>query len=418
MEFDFLFDGGWFFKGELAIFNLEGMETYNPGSLEFIQEAANRALTNSDQGHILLKDNTEGARFSSSLPWEEDHNHGTYQGVKTLTMNPGDRFGFMLIQHTTVQEIANDPHQISQWGKLPIFSIPEANPYGSVEGQMVAVDSNGTLAFEDVRLDWGKGDRDYNDLIFQVKGLNGIVPSIDELVNPERDWRGTTLGQELLEYAANNTDNLLAMTSQTTQALRQGLLEYDVDSTSNLRTMTSETTQVLGQELLKYETNSLNDGDNLKLLFTESNDKNYEGYEVLIGDDCNNKLVGDDGMDILIGVNPNSSQPGIGEVDQLKGGKNADTFVLGNLDKVYYTSMGDEDFALIRDFNIKQGDVILLSGKREDYVLGTSPFEKQKDMAIFLESSFSGVANELIGIIKGGNNLNLELNGEAFQFLG
>ena len=32
--------------------------------------------------------------------------------------------------------------------------------------------------------------------------------------------------------------------------------------------------------------------------------------------------------------------------------------------------------------------------------------------------AFSDVANELIGIIKGGNTMNLELNSEAFQFLG
>ena len=66
VEVDFLFDGGWF-RGELAVFSLEGMETYEPGSTEFMVEAARRALTNSELGHILVRDQTEAARFGADL---------------------------------------------------------------------------------------------------------------------------------------------------------------------------------------------------------------------------------------------------------------------------------------------------------------------------------------------------------------
>ncbi|MFP4121327.1 hypothetical protein [Coleofasciculus sp.] len=44
---DFLFDGGGY-EGELAVFSLEGMEEFEPGSEAFIQEAASRALSDSD----------------------------------------------------------------------------------------------------------------------------------------------------------------------------------------------------------------------------------------------------------------------------------------------------------------------------------------------------------------------------------
>ncbi len=93
---DYLFDGG-FYKGEIAIFSLRGMEQFEPGSPEFIKEAASRALSNSDLGYIVIADTTEGARFSGILAGEpNDWNAGTYQDAKTFAMRPGDVFGVML----------------------------------------------------------------------------------------------------------------------------------------------------------------------------------------------------------------------------------------------------------------------------------------------------------------------------------
>lgn len=200
INFDYLYDGGWF-QGELAVFSIAGMEIYEPGSDAFIAEAARRALTNSQQGYILANDRTEGARFTRKMPWENNFNldPGNYQGVESFTMNPGEKFALMLVQNTTVWEIS-DPSKIWQWGKLPLFSIPEANPGGSPKGQMVDIDGSGTYAFEDVRTDLANSDRDYNDFIFQVKGAKGAVSSIDLYSNSDRDWRKTNLGQELLRY--------------------------------------------------------------------------------------------------------------------------------------------------------------------------------------------------------------------------
>ncbi len=198
VTFDYLYDGGWF-QGELAVFSLAGMDIYEPGSKAFIAEATRRALTNSEQGYVLAKDRTEGARFTEKMDWENNFNldPGSYQGVKTFTMNPGEKFAFMLVQHTTVSEIT-DPTKIGQWGKMPIFSTPEANPEYAEEGLMVDVDGNGTYAFEDVLLN---SDRDYNDFVFQIKGATGAVSSVDLYSNSDRDWRNTTIGQEILEYS-------------------------------------------------------------------------------------------------------------------------------------------------------------------------------------------------------------------------
>ena len=95
VEVDFLFDGGWF-RGELAMFSLEGMEAIEPGSTEFMLEAARRALTDSTQGRIIVQDELEAARFSADLAWERNFNSGIYQGVKTFQMTPGDEVAFML----------------------------------------------------------------------------------------------------------------------------------------------------------------------------------------------------------------------------------------------------------------------------------------------------------------------------------
>jgi len=66
VSIDFLFDGGGY-KGELAIFSLDGMDEFEPGSEEFIQEAASRALSDSELGHVVISDQTEGARFVGEL---------------------------------------------------------------------------------------------------------------------------------------------------------------------------------------------------------------------------------------------------------------------------------------------------------------------------------------------------------------
>ncbi|AUT02901.1 hypothetical protein CLI64_22220 [Nostoc sp. CENA543] len=193
VQVDYLYDGGWY-QGQLAVFSLKGMENYEPGSLEFIREAAARALSNSTQGRILISDRTEGARFNGTTTWEPNFNAGDYQGIKSFQMNSGDEVAFMLVQNTTFDEIYRQPYATSQAGKQVIFSTEK--------NQIVAVDKNGTLAFEDISIKSSSADKDYNDLVFQVKGLRGNnIGSIDAEINPNRDWRITSTGQDLLKYA-------------------------------------------------------------------------------------------------------------------------------------------------------------------------------------------------------------------------
>jgi hypothetical protein len=177
------------------------MEAYTPGSQAFIQQAAQRASTNSSSGYVLIKDLTEGAKFNYKVAWENNFAAGSYAGIKSFTMNPGEQFGMMLVQNTTVSAIATNPSITNQWGKRVLFSTPEANPGGTVQGQFVDVDGNGTYGMEDLSLYKDSSDRDYNDMVFQIKGAHTTVAAMDTFVNPSRDWRTLTTSQDLLEYS-------------------------------------------------------------------------------------------------------------------------------------------------------------------------------------------------------------------------
>ena len=207
VSIDFLFDGGGY-KGELAIFSLEGMEEFEPGSEEFITEAASRSLSNSELGHVVISDADEGAKFSGELG-EGDRNSGEYLGQKSFAMKPGEKFGFMLVPNGQVEEVLDNPNV---GGKLrPLFSLATANPEDAFHvGQIADVTGNGnTFVMEDLRVDTGS-DYDYNDLIFQVSGAKGDAVLLDEVIDPDLDWRDTDLGQEIVSYGVPQLNNTIA----------------------------------------------------------------------------------------------------------------------------------------------------------------------------------------------------------------
>ncbi len=203
--FEYLFDGGWF-QGELAVYNLAGMDEYTPGSTEYIQEAARRAISNSNEGYVVMSDRTEGAKYSKALHWEQDYNKGEYLGVKTFSMNAGDQFGFMLTQHTSIAELAEHPERYTQGGKLPLFSIPEAHPNqtGDAPVQLAKMDRYGTFGFEAVRVDGNGSDRDYNEAVFQVIGATGNAPFYGTVRNPGKNFRMSSIGKELRKQSREN----------------------------------------------------------------------------------------------------------------------------------------------------------------------------------------------------------------------
>ena len=202
VSFDYLLDGSPS-QGELAIFNLKGMNQFEIGSKRYVQEAALRALGNSAaSGYVVILDQTEGARFTASAG-EPNFNSGEYKGTKTFKMNPGDKFGVMLIPSgTTPDALLKSDFSGDQ---RPLFSIPAANSEGAIQfTQVVDVVADGnSFAFEDQSLT-RNSDFDYDDLIFQVRGAIGNAASLNDVTTNVKDWRNSSAGQQTKTYAADN----------------------------------------------------------------------------------------------------------------------------------------------------------------------------------------------------------------------
>lgn len=202
VSFDFVNDGSTY-ESELAIFSLSGMDKFAPGSLEFTKEAANRALSDSVLGHIVISDPTEGAKFNISLN-NKNYNNGQYLGLIKFAMNPGDRFGVMLVPDGKVQEVFNNPDIAGK--KRALFSLEIANPIKTFpQAEMADVDGTGTtFAIEDRQLNSG-ANKGYNDLIFKVTGATGKAVGLDGAIDSKKDWRTTVAGRELLDYLKGNS---------------------------------------------------------------------------------------------------------------------------------------------------------------------------------------------------------------------
>lgn len=83
--------------------------------------------------------------------------------------------------------------------------------------------------------------------------------------------------------------------------------------------------------------------------------------------------AGREGNDVLLMLDPEKSLPGIGEIDSFQTGADRDRVILGDWRRAYYddgdtTTIGDNDFALIVDFD-RNLDVIQLHGTPSDYIL-------------------------------------------------
>ncbi|MDM8525037.1 DUF4114 domain-containing protein [Desulfococcaceae bacterium HSG8] len=213
---DWLYDGGMY-EGEMGIFSLTGMDIYAPNSVNFIKEAVRRAMSNNEEGYVVISDKTEGSRFSGLLGEPEEWNSGPYLNAKEFHMIPGDTFATILVPNFTLQELYGDPGT-SDVRKIPLFSLASANPEDDLYlGQIADINGKGNaFIYEDKN--FISSDKDYNDLIFQVQGVivcEGKAPTLDSLIaegtmDSDNDWRVyTELGEDIMahvdvEYSVRN----------------------------------------------------------------------------------------------------------------------------------------------------------------------------------------------------------------------
>jgi hypothetical protein len=129
-------------------------------------------------------------------------------------------------------------------------------------------------------------------------------------------------------------------------------------------------------------------------------------------------ILGREGNDVLVGVDPTEEFPGQGDTDLLSGGSQSDRFILGDRNNPYYndgddSSTGEDSMAMLLDFNPTE-DVIELNGSPEDYTLVnlSELGEGETGTAIYLNGETN---NELIASI---NNVEgLSLDADYFKFL-
>ena len=184
---------------------------------------------------------------------------------------------------------------------------------------------------------------------------------------------------------------------------------------------------------------SLKEGNERDIIFFSSvvSDNSVSsggGDDILVGNGGDDTLDGGEGDDLIAGLGGNDSlSGGTGDdtltgggvsftndrlfitvdtsgIDTLTGGIGRDLFVLGGrssttsaeaeTDIIHYDEAGNNDYALITDFN-KTEDTINLGGATSDYYLGSSPNGLPAGTALYQDS-------ELIAIIQGSSQLSLE----------
>ncbi len=89
---------------------------------------------------------------------------------------------------------------------------------------------------------------------------------------------------------------------------------------------------------------------------------------------------------------------------------NGDIFTLGNENESFYDNYGQQDYAEISNFDMAT-DIIQLHGTVNDYHLGYSPFSVNAQ-GIFLK--ITGMEDELIGVVKNANSLDLKSQNFVF----
>jgi N-acetylmuramoyl-L-alanine amidase len=182
----------------IALISLEGMETFYSDRQAFQAEAARRALSGSELGHIILSDPIDGGRFTNSRYGHND-NTGTYRGVQTFSMRPGDKIAIVAVPNGTMEEFAERLER----GGHPRFicSIPSLNDNGDPQfAHLKASTGDGSIiTMEDYQFE-DKEHRDFNDAIFQIRGVTGQLPVLSDLIDTAKGWWSQMLGKAIMDY--------------------------------------------------------------------------------------------------------------------------------------------------------------------------------------------------------------------------
>lgn len=261
---DYLLDGGRY-EGQIGIFSLEGLEEFETGSPEWIEEVARRSASNSSLGHIIIDDRTDAARLDMAFDWESDvENGGTYAGRQTFSMNVGDRIGIILVPNGAIQEVITNPEIGGD--KRPLFSLASANPNEMFHVGQIADAGSDVYILEDWRVDTSS-DKDYNDIAFRLDGVRGEgIHKVEDLIDdPYTSWI-----EEVELQTAPQIHNV-------------SLVEDRLDSEDSLElSLTAFDTEGI-EDVVKFEI-AIADGSGGEVETLEISNPSFENIEEKIGD--------------------------------------------------------------------------------------------------------------------------------------
>ena len=146
------------------------------------------------------------------------------------------------------------------------------------------------------------------------------------------------------------------------------------------------------------------------------------GDDTLMGGSGDDSLNGNSNNDLLIGIDSNdpNTDVGVGELDTLTGGNGNDTFVVADENRIFYDdgdnfTAGDDDFALIANFNSNQ-DTIQLQGSTDIYSLDLFTSSAETIDAKLIYDPGVSAAGETIAVLENVDS-NLSIEDSAFTFV-
>lgn len=122
------------------------------------------------------------------------------------------------------------------------------------------------------------------------------------------------------------------------------------------------------------------------------------------------ELDGGEGDDVLIGAFVPELTEGV-NIDELTGGVGSDTFILGDENGKFYAAAGDQDFAVIADFDFTQ-DIIQLNGTASQFTL--APVEQSGVSGLGI---LAGENQDLIAIIQAPDSASIDLTASYFNYV-
>jgi hypothetical protein len=209
LSIDVLVDNGAY-QGQIGVFSLTGMENFQVGSVDFLQEAARRAFAEDGQGYLMYDDATQGTRFNAQLG-EVNCNTRDYGGAKTVNFAAGEKVALILVPNGHLEDVAEGYMDGSM---RPLFSMSEANG-GFI--QLAKVNTN-TFGWEDIGGN-SFSDNDYNDIVIKMTGATGNVADLSQVVNVDRNWQKSEAAQQILSFSSKS-DAVLGWNKAALEAIK------------------------------------------------------------------------------------------------------------------------------------------------------------------------------------------------------